>query len=700
MQARLKLLLLGICFHIVYIASIFDIYFRSPLVHGMEPVDPPTPPAKRLLLAVADGLRADKIFENEMERAPFLKEKIFNQGRWGVSHTRVPTESRPGHVALIAGFYEDVSAVTKGWKMNPVNFDSVFNQSSHTWSFGSPDILPMFAYGASDPHKVEMFMYGAEEEDFAEDDASNLDVWVFEHFEQLFLEAKTNETLSNQLRQDKVVFFLQYYIIISLLGIDTNGHGHRPYSPQYLNNIKLVDQGLKKVEQLIYDFYNDDKTAFVITADHGMSNRGSHGDGNPQNTETPIIAWGAGIDKPNTESPTGHDIRSRDEWKLGSLQRNDVSQADIAPLMSTLIGVPFPLNSVGVLPVEFLGNTEQYKAEASFLNAVALLAQFNIKQNAKKRTEFVFQPFQPLENLEERLNSIKELIKHGQYTQAEDYSRKLMDITLDGLRYYQTYDWLLLRSIVTLGYLGWIGYSSIFILKTYSYGLEPKQSTDLIVLSVTGLVFSALSFLLFLKEASITYYAYLLFPVFFWVKIMSQMNFIRNIVGSMRWSIHKATLLHLIGYLVALEFLVLSYFYRELLTLCLLVMGFVWPLALEREFTDRHSILLRSWKALCFFTSFFTVLPVDLEEQIELIMLGGCLIIISGFVALIVLPRYIRAALPSNSASSKNFDSKIFLVQVMLVYVDWDHFPIYGCCIRYFPFFGGKNRPASLKRHC
>ena len=48
------LVLLGVALHAVYMLSIFDIYFKTPIVHGMDPVPPrfSHPPAKRLILLI------------------------------------------------------------------------------------------------------------------------------------------------------------------------------------------------------------------------------------------------------------------------------------------------------------------------------------------------------------------------------------------------------------------------------------------------------------------------------------------------------------------------------------------------------------------------------------------------------------------------------------------------------------------------
>lgn len=70
----------------------------------------------------------------------------------------------------------------------------------------------------------------------------------------------------------------------------------------------------------------------------------------PDNTRTPLVAWGSGIRGPLPDTtPSSHDAYSA-PWQLGHLFRRDVEQADIASLMATLVGINWPVNSVGVLP--------------------------------------------------------------------------------------------------------------------------------------------------------------------------------------------------------------------------------------------------------------------------------------------------------------------------------------------------------------
>ena len=119
-----------------------------------------------------------------------------------------------------------------------VDFDSVFNQSSTTFSFGSPDILPMFAHGAI-PGKVKTWCYSEDDEDFTKGysllyflililkfcaDAIALDLWVLDQLQVLFKNATTDTQTYDQLHSEGVVFFLH------LLGLDTTGHSYRPHS--------------------------------------------------------------------------------------------------------------------------------------------------------------------------------------------------------------------------------------------------------------------------------------------------------------------------------------------------------------------------------------------------------------------------------------------------------------------------------------
>uniref|UniRef100_W5L2F9 GPI ethanolamine phosphate transferase 1 n=1 Tax=Astyanax mexicanus TaxID=7994 RepID=W5L2F9_ASTMX len=629
--------LVGLLVHVVFFISIFDIYFTSPLVHGMTPqhVSLP-PPAKRLVLFVADGLRADSLFKpdiNGTTRAPYIRNIIQNRGTWGVSHTRVPTESRPGHVALIAGFYEDVSAVAKGWKENPVEFDSVFNESRHTWCWGSPDILPMFAKGATGDH-VHTYTYPATMEDFASTDASKLDTWVFDEVKVFLNSAKQNETLLSKLHEEQNVFFLH------LLGIDTNGHAHRPMSTEYLDNIGLVDAGVAEMVSVFEEFFgNDGKTAYVFTADHGMTNWGSHGASHPSETLTPLVAWGAGVQTAQkaTSTSQNYDDDFLKEWGLETYRRVDVNQADIAALMSSLIGVPVPLNSVGVLPLQYLNNSQHFKAENMYANAIQILEQFKVKMEQKKETtlSFLFTPYQILTDSKQMdfMRHARELIQKGQFKDAINLCDLLISQAMEGLSYYHTYDRFFLGSSVVLGFVGWTSYVVLVILKTHASLRKPPISRDKMPGRSVGKVFLCIGLLvtlfLLLQASPFTYYIYCLLPVPVWYSVIKEFGTFVDLIRS----IPSLPLSKCCGYFVlvtfGIELLVVSFFYRAMLTLGLITLT-LWPFVsgLHRRAKSRSV----SWVLSCLCLAAFPLLPVvGREPNTNYVLCAGALTLFNSF---------------------------------------------------------------------
>ncbi|KAM3436815.1 hypothetical protein MY4824_004098 [Beauveria thailandica] len=648
--SRFGFLAAAMIFHLVYIYSIFDIYFVSPIVtgmrlHGVERAPAVKAPADRLVLFVGDGLRADKAFQSFPEPypeteadltprplAPFIRSKVLNDGTFGVSHTRVPTESRPGHVALIAGLYEDVSAVATGWKMNPVHFDSVFNRSRHTWSWGSPDIVPMFEAGAV-PGRVDAYSYEAELEDFSKD-ATALDYWVFDHVRDFFAEAATNKELDKALRQDKIVFFLH------LLGIDTTGHSYRPYSKEYLHNIKIVDQGVKEMTELIDKFYADDRTAYIFTADHGMSDWGSHGDGHPDNTRTPLVAWGSGVARPekhtNTVAP-GHDEFSSD-WGFDHVRRHDVAQADIAALMAYLTGLDFPANSVGQLPLSFLAGTNKEKAQASLVNAQGILEMYRVKEAKKMTTELRFRPYSPFSeedaSPDQRIDAIKALTESQKYEEAIEETDALIQVTLQGLRYLQTYDWLFLRALITIGYLGWMAYAITTVVELFVVGQKFKPQRSAISLLFFSSVLVTLYASFIISQSSITYYLYAIFPVVFWEEVFASRRSLAEGRKILFAHIQSASAmlsfgLYVIIYVGVIEGLALGYIHREVFT-GLYVLGALWPLLYGISFLRNHATLCATWILSCLVMSTFTLFPANKTDNIPLILAGGVSMVIIG----------------------------------------------------------------------
>src|SRR5690606_21141837 len=85
-----------------------------------------------------------------------------------------------------------------------------------------------------------------------------------------------------------------------------------------------------------------------------------------------------------------------------------------------------------------------------------------------------------------------------------------------------TYDWLFLRTVVTIGYLGWIAYAVTTVIDMFvvAGSVAPARTlTGTIAFSsILAVVYA--SFIV--SSSPLTYYAYAFFPVVFWEEVYAR----------------------------------------------------------------------------------------------------------------------------------------------------------------------------------
>ncbi|KAJ1946800.1 Glycosyl phosphatidyl inositol anchor synthesis [Linderina pennispora] len=418
-----------------------------------------------------------------------------------------------------------------------------------------------------------------------------------------------------------------------------------------------------------------------------MNDRGAHGDGHPDNTRTPLIAWGAGVTntRPVADGQVapGHDEFSA-PWGLDRYRRMDVKQADIAPLMASLIGLNFPLNSVGTLPVDYLDTSGEFRARAALANSLQILEQYRVKHDQKQQTEMNFTPYAPMHDTnnspEQALARINRFIDMRRYQDAEAECELLNSRCLEGLRYFQRYDWLLLRSIVAMGYLGWILFSLLFIFKAYVLprpATMPRDSSahrsaNAWLIGVLGLcIFLLFSAVFYRQHSPAMYYAYVAFPTYFWTEIAMQIPLIEEVVMhylrmNKRWRPVAFTAI----YVLILEGLVYAYFDRRVYSVAFGLLALALPLTVSAKFRRQHAKLLGAWVAFCLLTSVFTLLPVERNDHLGLVVAGGTLITISGVVAWFYSDSFVlppEGAASGRARDSIAFDKTMILFETLLV---------------------------------
>uniref|UniRef100_A0A453NWR1 GPI ethanolamine phosphate transferase 1 n=1 Tax=Aegilops tauschii subsp. strangulata TaxID=200361 RepID=A0A453NWR1_AEGTS len=304
----------------------------------------------------------------------------------------------------------------------------------------------------------------------------------------------------------------------------------------------------------------------------------------------------------------------------------------------------------------------------------------SFSESQKQSSSLYFKPFKPLVNYSSVLDRIEDLISARDYKTAMKYSEELRSMALAGLHYFQTYDWFMLMTTITLGYIGWMANLIIHVLQSYTtFPASLLKRTQVYPMNTSmkvyigGCLFMGLSSIILLLEKSPPlYHAYVFMTIFLWTRIVQNYEFMKSAwreLFNMPFKYIMNLLISSVAALLILEFLVMSFFDRKLYTWCFLALGILASVCGAFSIEASPAVAIYTWLA-CWFLSVFTLMPAEIPENNNLVIFSGALIILIAMAsrwATINTTTFWLYLNRANKQAPKS--SKLFFVQVTLISV-------------------------------
>ena len=287
---------------VALIRSVAAVWFTSEIVPTPPNVEVAAPPlAERVLLVVVDGLRYDTALESDL--MPQLQ-AIGRSGSAGLSvASRTVTMTGLGVRTLGTATSPALADILLESNLPPVTFDNIFAslraRGGHIAWLGNPSWRELFGtwidLDARIDRELDLLSRG--------DNVWGADRVIVRRGAALM--AKDTWQLC----------------IAAHGGLDNASHRFTPFGERFRDKARAVEADLARLVTAA-----GDHTTVIITSDHGTSDRGHHGSGEPITRRTPLVFTGAAI-------ADGHHL--------------DAQQTDVAPTIAALLGLPIPAPSEG-----------------------------------------------------------------------------------------------------------------------------------------------------------------------------------------------------------------------------------------------------------------------------------------------------------------------------------------------------------------